>query len=56
MQNQTKRKGKELTVTLFIGGQQVDKLTAEQSSRVAERLSQVMSRYYTLHLSEFEKI
>lgn len=56
MANKTKRKGNELTVTLFIGGKQVDKLTAEQSSRMAEKLSQVMSRYYSLNLSEFEKI
>ena len=51
-----KRKSKELTVTLFIGDKQIDKLTPEQSERMAERLSQVMSRYYSLHTEEFAQI
>ena len=51
-----KRKNKELTGTLFIGGKQIDKLTPEQSERMAERLSQVMSRYYSLHTEEFQQI
>lgn len=51
-----KRKNKELTVTLFIGDKQIDKLTPEQSERMAERLSQVMSRYYSSHIEEFGRI
>lgn len=47
---------KELTVTLHIGGKQVDKLTAEQSERMAQRLSETMSLYYTAHPEEFSKI
>lgn len=46
-------KGKELTVTLFIGDKQIDKLTPEQSERMAERLSETMSRYYNTHSSEY---
>ena len=45
-----------LTVTLHIGGQQVDKLTAEQSERMAQRLSETMSLYYTAHPEEFSKL
>lgn len=51
-----KRKNKGLTVTLFIGDKQIDKLTPEQSERMAERLSEVMSRYYSSHTEEFEQI
>ena len=45
-----------LTVTLHIGGQQVDKLTAEQSESMAKRLSEAMSLYYTAHPEEFSKL
>lgn len=51
-----KRKGKELTVTLYVGGKQVDTLTPEQRKRMAEKLSERMSIYYTAHLDEFLKI
>jgi hypothetical protein len=46
----------KLTVTLHIGGKQVDKLTPEQSERMAERLSEAMSIYYTAHPDEFAKL
>lgn len=49
-------KDTKLTVTLHIGGKQVDKLTAEQSERMAERLSETMSLYYTAHPQEFSKL
>lgn len=49
-------KSKELTVTLFIGDKQIDKLTPEQKERMAERLSQTMSRYYTSNLTEYEQM
>ena len=47
---------KELTVTLHIGGNQIDKLTAEQSERMAQRLSETMSLYYTAHPTEFTQV
>jgi hypothetical protein len=50
------RDTKPLTVTLHIGGKQVDKLTDEQKERMAQRLSETMSLYYTSHKGEFEKI
>lgn len=46
----------ELTVTFHIGGKQVDKLSAEQSERMAQRLSETMSLYYTAHPEEFSKL
>ena len=48
--------GKELTVTLHIGGKQVEELTDEQCERMAQRLSETMSRYYSLHPDQFAKI
>ena len=47
---------KPLTVTLHIGGKQVDKLTAEQCEQMAQRLTDTMSLYYTAHLDEYQKI
>ena len=46
----------KLTVTLHIGGKQVERLTPEQSERMAQRLSEAMSTYYTAHPTEFVKI
>lgn len=46
----------KLTVTLHIGGKQVDKLTAEQSERMAQRLSETMSLYYTAHPNEYQEL
>lgn len=46
----------KLTVTLHIGGKQIDKLTTEQSERMAERLSESMSLYYTAHPEEYKKM
>ena len=49
-------KNTKLTVTFHIGGKQVDKLTEEQKERMAQRLSEAMSIYYTAHIDEFKKI
>ena len=46
----------KLTVTLHIGGERSEKLTAEQVQRMAERLSDVMSVYYTAHPDEFAEL
>lgn len=48
-------KSKQLTVTLHIGGKQVDTLTAEQRERMAQKLSEVVSRYYSQHPDEYLK-
>ena len=47
---------KPLTVTLHIGGKQVDTLTAEQSERMSQRLSETMSLYYSIHPKEFSEL
>lgn len=47
---------KPLTVTLHIGGQQVETLTDEQLERMAQNLSKTMSAYYSNHLEEFNKL
>lgn len=47
---------KPLTVTLHIGGKQIESLTEEQLDRMMQRLSETMSRYYAAHPDEFAKI
>lgn len=47
---------KPLTVTLNIGGKSIDKLTEEQKEKMAKRLTEVMSLYYTSHTEEYQKI
>lgn len=47
---------KKLTVTLHIGGKQVDTLTRDQATKMAERLSETMSTYYTAHPEEYAKL
>ena len=49
-------KDKPLTVTLHIGGKQVDRLTDEQRERMAQRLSESMSLYYTANPEEYSKL
>ena len=49
-------KQKPLTVTLHIGGKEVETLTEEQREVLAQRLSESMSLYYTAHPEEFMKI
>jgi hypothetical protein len=49
-------KDKPLTVTFHIGGKQVDKLTPEQIDRMAQRLSEAMSIYYTAHPTEYANL
>ena len=49
-------KNASLTVTFHIGGKQVDKLTDEQCERMAERLSDAMSRYYSVNVAEYQAI
>jgi ABC-type transporter MlaC component len=49
-------KSKPLTVTLHIGGKQVDTLTEEQREKMAQRLSEAMSRYYSNNIDEYLKI
>ena len=50
------KKKKELTVTLHINGKQVDTLTEEQREKIAQKLSEAMSLYYSNHPDEYLKI
>ena len=50
------RKQKPLTVTLHIGGKQVERLTEEQQKKMANKLSDAMSTYYTINPNEFIRI
>ena len=49
-------KNQKLTVTPHIGGKQVETPTAEQRERMAQKLSEVMSLYYSQHPDEYMKI
>ena len=49
-------KDTKLTVTIHMGGKQIDKLTPEQKERMAKRLSEVMSLYFANHPEECSKI
>ena len=49
-------RNKPLTVTLHIGGKQVEKLTEEQLEKMAQRLGDAMSTYYTANPKEYQKI
>lgn len=49
-------KQKPLTVTLHIGGEQVESLTDAQTEKMAQRLSEVVSRYYSQHPDEYKNI
>lgn len=44
---------KEITVKLFIGEKQVDRLPEDYCDRMMDRLSETMSRYYTEHPDEY---
>lgn len=50
------RTEQKLTYTIYVGGQQVDHLTPEQLDRMAARIGEAMSLYYSNHLEEYRKI
>lgn len=47
---------KDLTVTFYIGGERVDKLTDDQAKRIAQKFGEALSTYYTAHPDEYKKI
>lgn len=49
-------KAKKLTCTFFVGGKSVEKLTPEQRAKIAQRIGEAMSTYYTAHPEEYQKI
>lgn len=50
------RKEQKLTCTFFVGGKQVDKLSPEYLDKMAQRLGEVMSIYYTQHPQEYKQL
>lgn len=48
--------GQKLTCTFYVEGKQVDKLTPEQTERMAQKVGEVMSIYYTGHHDEYKKM
>ena len=50
------RKEQKLTCTFFVGNTQVDKLTPEHLDKMAQRLGDAMSIYYTAHIEEYKQI
>ena len=49
-------KNTSLSVTFHIGGKHVEKLSDEECERMAQRLSETMSVYYTAKPKEYLKI
>lgn len=50
------RAEKKLTYTFYVGGRPVDKLTPEQVDKMAERIGEALSLYYSNHMDEYRKI
>lgn len=50
------RKGEKLGFALFYGGKQVDRLPQEALDRISERMSRVMSEYYSQHPDEYARL
>ena len=50
------KKEKKLTCTLFVGEMQVDKLSPEYLDKMAQKLGEVMSLYYTAHSDEYKRL
>lgn len=46
----------KLTVTLHIGGKQVDRLTKEQLEKASQKIGTAMSTYYTANPEEYKNI
>ena len=50
------RKDQKLTCTFYVGNTKVDKLTPEHLDKMAQRLGEVMSTYYTQHPEEYKQL
>lgn len=47
---------KEITVSFHIGNERIERLTEEHKERLAQRLSETMSRYYTARPEEYLRL
>ena len=50
------RKDQKLTCTFFVGKTKVDKLTPEHLDKMAQRLGETMSLFYTQHIDEYKQL
>ena len=50
------KKDKKLTCTFFVNGVQVNKLSPEHLDKMAQKLGEVMSMYYTQHPDEYRQL
>lgn len=50
------KKEKKLTCTFFVGGKQVDELSPEHLDKMAQRLGETMSIYYSQHPDEYKQL
>ena len=46
----------EITIKLFVDGNEVDTLSADQRERMAKRLGERMSSYYSNHIEEYQNL
>ena len=49
-------KTKALTCTYFVSGKQVERLTPEHLDKMAKRIGETLSRYYSVHPEEYKNI
>lgn len=56
MAKKEKKEKKEITYSFYVGDKKVDTLTQEQCDRMCQKLSEVMSLYYSQHPEEFEAL
>lgn len=49
-------KQQELTFTFYVGGQLVEKLTPEQTKKMAQKIGETMSLYYAQHPDEYQQL
>ena len=50
------QKQQKLTYSFYVGGVPVEKLTPEQTQRMAERIGDSLSLYYSAHPDEYRKL
>ena len=50
------RKSKEITVEYYMGDKQITEITPEQWRVMSARLTETMSRYYSEHPDEWDRI
>ena len=47
---------RKITCTFYMGGERIEKLTSEQCERMAKKVGEAMSLYYTAHPEEYAQL